>query len=584
MAEFASEDTSAGEYSDVIVEEFDGEDNEEDYQEEEEEENEYHPLTSPITSFPKLEDAIKYDQDKSNFDLLYYLYLDNCKSEGGYDEGAFFEKGIVLINKCRHFVMKLEGEQSDILIGEKLNEYIRSEIESSNNDDDDGQYFRPVLEDDAFLMNLDELLILLQQRKEKYVSENNSSANENKIEKDSTKEMSNKINILEMKLAAMQGHLDLARSTVQRLTNSQTTADDGDDGEKSRKLNNDKGKKKHVDSDYFSSYSHYSIHETMLQDKVRTEAYEKGILSKDLFKDKIVMDVGCGTGILSMFAAKAGAKKVYAIDGSANIANKAKLIVIENGFQDIIQVIHTKVEEFTFPRNEEEEKVDIIISEWMGYALLFESMLPSVLYARDNFLKPGGKVYPEVAKMYIEGASDNRLSYWDDVYGFQMNSMKSKIEEELTTETSVEIVDKNSIVTDRYELIEFDINKVQDHELDFQIDFVLHQKLPSSTSASTSVECKKLNKFVISFDVDFVDANVSFTTGCQNTPTHWKQASLWLDSLVAPSLSKDNDEAILAKGSFKMGRNKDNEREMDFHVLWDADTSNGSIKSSISTS
>jgi protein arginine N-methyltransferase 1 len=72
----------------------------------------------------------------------------------------------------------------------------------------------------------------------------------------------------------------------------------------------------------------------MLKDEVRTLSYRNAICqNKHLFKDKIVLDVGCGTGILSMFAASAGAKHVYAIDMS-NIIDHAKRIVSDNGFAD----------------------------------------------------------------------------------------------------------------------------------------------------------------------------------------------------------------------------------------------------------
>ena len=55
---------------------------------------------------------------------------------------------------------------------------------------------------------------------------------------------------------------------------------------------------------YFDSYSHYYIHEEMLKDVVRTSSYRDAIIGNpEAFKDKIVLDVGCGTGILSIFAA-----------------------------------------------------------------------------------------------------------------------------------------------------------------------------------------------------------------------------------------------------------------------------------------
>ncbi len=78
---------------------------------------------------------------------------------------------------------------------------------------------------------------------------------------------------------------------------------------------------------YFLSYSHHSIHEEMLKDEVRTEAYKSFIeKNSDFFKDKVVLDVGCGTGVLSMFAAQAGAKKVFGVDQSS-IVYKAMDIV-----------------------------------------------------------------------------------------------------------------------------------------------------------------------------------------------------------------------------------------------------------------
>merc|ERR1712215_225313 len=61
---------------------------------------------------------------------------------------------------------------------------------------------------------------------------------------------------------------------------------------------------------YFDSYAHFGIHEEMLKDEVRTLTYRNSMINNThLFKDKIVLDVGCGSGILSMFAAKAGAAK-----------------------------------------------------------------------------------------------------------------------------------------------------------------------------------------------------------------------------------------------------------------------------------
>ena len=74
------------------------------------------------------------------------------------------------------------------------------------------------------------------------------------------------------------------------------------------------------------------------------------------------------------------------------------------------------------------DKVDIIISEWMGYFLLYESMLDSVLYARDKYLRKGGKMLPDRAELYIAALEDSvykeqKKSFWNDVYGVNMSCL-----------------------------------------------------------------------------------------------------------------------------------------------------------------
>lgn len=73
--------------------------------------------------------------------------------------------------------------------------------------------------------------------------------------------------------------------------------------------------------DYFGSYSHFGIHQEMLKDSVRTRTYMEACMNnKEQFAGKVVLDIGCGTGILSIFAARAGAKHVYGVD-NASIAD-----------------------------------------------------------------------------------------------------------------------------------------------------------------------------------------------------------------------------------------------------------------------
>jgi type I protein arginine methyltransferase len=101
------------------------------------------------------------------------------------------------------------------------------------------------------------------------------------------------------------------------------------------------------------------------------------------------------------FAAKAGAKHVIGVDMSS-IIEKAKEIVAVNGFSSKITLLQGKMEEVHLPF----PKVDIIVSEWMGYFLLYESMLDTVLYARDKYLAPGGLIFPDKATIFMAGIED----------------------------------------------------------------------------------------------------------------------------------------------------------------------------------
>ena len=81
-------------------------------------------------------------------------------------------------------------------------------------------------------------------------------------------------------------------------------------------------------------------------------------------------------------------------------------------------------------------KVDVIISEWMGYALLYESMLDSVLYARDRFLKlNGGVMAPSQTRMVLalcdpEQVIKQNVGFWKNVYGFDMSCMSEGVYDE----------------------------------------------------------------------------------------------------------------------------------------------------------
>lgn len=110
----------------------------------------------------------------------------------------------------------------------------------------------------------------------------------------------------------------------------------------------------------------------------------------------------------------------------SSIIDRAKEIVAANGMSSIITLLQGKMEEVEMPlKHMPEGKVDIIISEWMGYFLLYESMLDTVLYARDKFLIPGGKIFPDKATIYMAAIEDGE--YKDDKIGCELMNLKASI-------------------------------------------------------------------------------------------------------------------------------------------------------------
>jgi len=168
-------------------------------------------------------------------------------------------------------------------------------------------------------------------------------------------------------------------------------------------------------------YAEIEVHRTMICDRVRTEAFRRAIDSMVRPGD-IVLDVGAGSGILSMFAARAGAARVYAVERTT-VAVLAQELVAANGFAEIVQVIHGDALDVELP-----ERVDVIVSEWLGGFGIDEGMLGPVIVARDRWLKPGGVMIPNSVTAWAALAHDRYLGETveflrDDPYGLRLERL-----------------------------------------------------------------------------------------------------------------------------------------------------------------
>lgn len=414
----------------------------------------------------------------------------------------------------------------------------------------DEKYFTPVLQNDAVLYSLND-----DEEDSENEDVNGTTTSQVSVSTHSTSEDVDK---LKAENEAFRNQTANMKAFIYKLTcdNEEKNGTDVVKANTQKKAKQVKFKVDELDAYYFDSYSHVGIHYEMLTDRVRTEAYRNAILNNaHLYKDKIVLDVGCGTGILSMFAAQAGAAQVIGIDCS-EFGHIAQQIVEANGFASKINILKGRVEDVKLPV----DHVDIIISEWMGYCLFYESMLDTVLFARDKWLKSDigeqtcGHVFPDSASLYLQGAQDpkNRKGFWKDVYGFNMTAVQSKIN---TENGFVELVYPQAILTDRCLLSRVDVNTVKIEQL---FDSTLEFKLRINRSGL-------FEGFVSSFDIAFIRDCVqveSFTTGVEGPPTHWQQVFFMID---CPFRVQANQ---IIKGTWTLRRNANNSRFLDITITW----------------
>jgi len=215
---------------------------------------------------------------------------------------------------------------------------------------------------------------------------------------------------------------------------------------------------------YFHYYGMLQHQQNMLQDYTRTGTYYCAIMENVVdFQGKVVMDVGAGSGILSLFAAQAGAARVYAVEASGMAKFARQLAGANASFGKAVQVLHSKVESLQLP---EEQKVDVLVSEPMGTLLVNERMLETYLYARDHFLKPGGRMFPTLGRIHCGAFSDvvlytelyNKGAFWqfDTFYGVDLRCLYNDAVEGYFAQVVVDAFDPSALVSD-----------IKTHVLDF---------------------------------------------------------------------------------------------------------------------
>ncbi|OAY67044.1 putative histone-arginine methyltransferase CARM1 [Ananas comosus] len=271
---------------------------------------------------------------------------------------------------------------------------------------------------------------------------------------------------------------------------------------------------------YFHYYGQLLHQQNMLQDYVRTGTYYAAVMENRAdFEGRVVVDVGAGSGILSLFAAQAGAKHVYAVEASEMAEYARRLVCGNPSLGQRITVIKGKIEEVELP-----EKADILISEPMGTLLVNERMLESYVIARDRFLGPNGKMFPSLGRIHMAPFSDeylyveiaNKALFWQqqNYYSVDLTPLYNSAFQGYFSQPVVDAFDPRVLVSPPIShKLDFTRMKEEDlYDIDIPLNFV--------ASVGTRV-----HGLACWFDVLFGGSSVQrwLTTAPGAPTTHWYQ-------------------------------------------------------------
>ncbi|XP_027878981.1 protein arginine N-methyltransferase 2 isoform X1 [Xiphophorus couchianus] len=280
------------------------------------------------------------------------------------------------------------------------------------------------------------------------------------------------------------------------------------------------------DDEYFGSYGTLRLHLEMLSDRSRTETYRQVIVSNSAsLRDKVVMDLGCGTGIISMFCAQlAKPSMVYAVEASSMVEHTRQLVK-QNGCEEVVTVLQGRAEELELP-----EQVDILVSEWMGNCLLFEFMVESVLLARDRWLRDGGVMWPSSAALALvpcqaDSYYTEKMAFWERPYGLDFTPLQPLAQQEFFTKPKFShLIDPEDCLSAPCDVICLNMYTVQVRDLEeMKGEFQFCVEKPGIFHGFTAW-------FTVQFEsLEMGGATVELNTGPNSDPTHWKQTLFMLD-------------------------------------------------------
>lgn len=214
---------------------------------------------------------------------------------------------------------------------------------------------------------------------------------------------------------------------------------------------------------------------------------------------------------------------------ASNLAKLCAEIVKVNGYEDTIEVINSEIEKANLPIGK--EGADVIISEWMGFYLLHEAMLSSVIYARDKWLKKDGVMAPNTATLYMCPVNMNKyieqnLKCWDKSYGFIFTPLKERLQAKNLQQPLIKMQEQSQCLSCCEMVAHFHLKYVANEDLE-KINRSLTFEV-NKNGICHGFACWFDCKFEYEGDEENANTSVLLSTGPDAPATHWKQTVIML--------------------------------------------------------
>jgi tetratricopeptide (TPR) repeat protein len=260
-------------------------------------------------------------------------------------------------------------------------------------------------------------------------------------------------------------------------------------------------------------------HLKMLADHERNDAFEKAI-QRAIKPDSVVLDIGTGSGLLSMMAAKYGAKQIYTCEASSHIAEVAQKIIEKNGFKEKVSVFNLKSTQLT--QKELTEKPNLIIAEIFDAGLIGEMAIPSFRHALKELCAENCQVIPAKAQVMgrlLHLPSSASVNPMKSISGFDLSPFDQfRVPKEYISEDLK--LSYHKFLSDEFNMIDFDFMNLGD-------------PIPENSFKSKSLRIEASDSGVLHGVAFWFNLSLNEETELSSRPdrlnNHWGQALFFFE-------------------------------------------------------